>query len=746
MPAPTDRPIIGRTTDESTPHWPAPPTAPAGAPNIVYIVFDDMGFADLGCYGSEIATPHIDALAAGGLRYTHFHTTALCSPTRAALLTGRNHHSVGMGGLADWDLGYPGMRGRIARSAGTLAEVLRGAGYNTFATGKWHLTPTFETSAAGPFDQWPLQRGFDRYFGFLEGETNQWHPELVLDNHHIESPDTPDYHLTPDIVDRSVGFIRDQQSASPGKPFFLYMAFGAQHAPHHAPASYIDKYMPVFDKGWDATRDDRLARQKAMGLVPAGTELPPLSPGVKPWASLKPDAQRLAVRLQAAFAGMLEHTDEHIGRFIGFLRQIGQLDNTMVVLISDNGASQEGSPHGTVNALRYFNGVRDTLEDNLPYIDQIGQGHLNNNYPLGWAMAGNTPLKRYKQTTHGGGVRDPLIIHCPRLITDAGGIRHQFHHVCDITPTVLDVTGVAPPDAINGVPQQPIEGTSLAYTFNAAAEPTRKHSQYFEMLGHRGIWHQGWKAVTWHRPGTSFDDDTWELYHLDSDFNETRDLAQAQPQKLAEMVQRWFTEAGACQVLPLNDSLHRFVSHNPHSVAARRQWLLRPGVGRIPQAAAPDIRNRSYRITARVVVPAGGADGVLVAQGDWCGGYALYVQDGHLVHDYNYVNQHFVVRSDRPLPVGPCELAYEMTKTAEYQGRGTLYIDGRACGSIELPRTYRAQCSFIGLEVGRAPKPAVGAFEAPFPFSGTLEHVAFELADDQLVDSRGELRAAMGRQ
>ena len=742
----TRQATIGHTTDESTPYWPQPASAPAGAPNVIYIVFDDMGFADLGCYGSEIATPHIDAMAAGGLRYTNFHTTALCSPTRAALLTGRNHHSVGMGGLADWDLGFPGMRGRISRSAGTLAEMLRAQGYNTFATGKWHLTPTFETSPAGPFDQWPLQRGFDRFYGFLEGETNQFHPELTLDNHHIEAPDREGYHLSEDIVDTSIGFIRAQQMVTPDKPFFLYLCLGAQHAPHHAPASFIDKYVPVFEKGWDLTRSERLARQKAMGIVPADTLLPERNAGVKAWDSLSDDERRLAVKLQAAFAGMLEHADLQIGRLLDYLAQAGKLDNTVIALISDNGASQEGSPFGTVNALRYFNGVRDTLAENLAHIDEIGQAHLNNNYPLGWAMAGNTPLKRYKQNTHGGGVRDPLILHYPKRITDRGGIRHQFHHVCDITPTVLELTGVAPPEAIAGVTQQPIEGTSLAYSFAAPMAPTRKRTQYFEMLGHRGIWHDGWKAVTWHRPGTSFDADQWELYHLDSDFNEMNDLAAEQPARLQEMVRRWFSEAGACQVLPMNDTLNRFVSSNPYSVAARRHWELLPGCGRIAQAAAPDIRNRSYRITAHVEMPAGGASGVLIAQGDWCGGYALYLQDGHLVHDYNFVNRHHIVRSTRPVPAGCCELAYEMTKTGEYRGEGTLLINGERCGTVALPQTYRAQSSFIGLEIGRAPKPSVGEFEAPFAFSGVLHKVVFELADDQVTDAAGELRAALRQQ
>jgi len=739
---------IGLTTADSSPHWPAPPTAPKDAPNVVVILFDDLGFADLGCYGSEIATPNIDALASGGLRYTNFHTTALCSPTRAALLTGRNHHSVGMGGLADWDLGYPGMRGRIARSAGTLAEILRGSGYNTFATGKWHLTPTFETSAAGPFDQWPLQRGFDRYFGFLEGETSQWHPELVRDNAHIETPDRPDYHLTEDIVDQSIGFIRNQQMMGGGKPFFLYMALGAQHAPHHAPKRYIDKYMDVAAKGWDAIRAERLARQKALGIVPAHTELPDRNAGVKAWDELGDDAKKLAIRLQAAFAGMLEHADEHIGRLLDYLRGAGLLENTIITLMSDNGASQEGSPFGTVNALRYFNGVRDTLEDNLPYLNEIGGPRPNNNYPLGWAMAGNTPLKRYKQNTHGGGVRDPLIVHWPRGIQSPGGIRHQFHHVSDITPTVLEITGIDLPAHIHGVAQQPLEGTSLAYSLNAPELPTRKHVQYFEMLGHRGIWHDGWKAVTVHRPGTPFEADVWELYHVASDFNETRDLAKEQPEKLQQMIALWFAEAGRCKVLPMNDTLDRFVSSNPYSVAARRYWELKPGGGRIPQATAPDIRNRSYRITAHVVIPEAGAQGVLVAQGDWCGGYAFFIQDGHLVHDYNFVNRHYVVRSESRLTPGRHTLVYEMRKTGNYQGEATLFVDGQACGKVDLPQTYRAQSSFLGLEVGRSPRPSPSeSYEAPFAFTGVLEKVIFELDDDQAqVDREGELRAALRTQ
>jgi len=738
--------VVGRTISESQPWWPAPPQAPAGSPNVVCIVFDDMGFADLGCYGSEIQTPNIDRLAEEGIRYSNFHTTALCSPTRASLLTGRNHHSVGMAGLANWDMGFPGARGSISPRAATLAEMLRPQGYNTFAVGKWHLTPMAEISAAGPFDQWPLQRGFDRFYGFLEGETNQWHPELTCDNHPIEAPTRPGYHLTEDLVDQSIGFIRGQQSVAPGKPFFLYLAFGACHAPHQAPGEFIEKYVPVFEKGWDLTREERLARQKHLGLVPADTQLAPRNEHVRPWDTLSTDEQRLYVRFQAAYAGMLEHADLHTGRLLAELDSLQLSDNTMVVLLSDNGASQEGSPFGTVNALRYFNGVRDSLDNNLAHIDEIGQGHLNNNYPLGWAMAGNTPLKRYKQNTHGGGVRDPLIMRWPRRIAARGEVRPQFHHVTDIVPTILEAIGLSAPVEVHGLAQQPVEGTSLAYTWDSSAGPSRKPVQYFEMLGHRGIWKDGWKAVTWHRSGAPFGEDSWELYHLDSDFSECTDLSQEHPGKLQELVAAWTDEAERYSVFPLDDRRGRWTSGNPYHPAERAHWVLYPGSGRIPGDVSPDVRNRSYSITAEVELPAGGAEGVLLAMGDSCGGYAFYLKDGHLIHDYNYLATHNLVVSDRPLPVGPCSLRFEMERTGEASGRGTLFIDGVAAGSAEIPVVYRARTSFIGLEVGRSAQPAVGEFEAPFAFTGVLHRVVVDLVRDQSPDEEGAMRAQLRRQ
>ena len=752
----------GRTLDDSTPWWPQPRRAPAAAPSVVVIVFDDVGYSDFGCYGSEIATPAIDGLAASGLRYTGFHTTALCSPTRAALLTGRNHHSVGMGGLADWDHGFPGTRGRIARSAGTLAEMLRANGYNTYAVGKWHLTPMAETSAVGPFAQWPTQRGFDRFYGFLGGETNQFHPELVQDNHPIEVPNRPGYHLTEDLVDRAIAYLRDQVALAPERPFFLYLCLGACHAPHHVPPDYVDRWVPVFEKGWDRTREDRLARQIAIGVVPPGTELPARNDRVRAWDELCADERRLAVRLQAAYAGMLEHADRHLGRLLGFLETAGRRDDTLTVLLSDNGASQEGSPLGTVNAARYFNAVRDELAYNLEHLDAIGEAHLNNNYPLGWAMAGNTPLKRYKQNTHGGGVRDPLIVSWPARIAERGAVRSDFCHVTDLAPTILELAGIEPPAVIQGVAQQPIEGRSLVSTLHAtergasgapdrasrtASSSSTSRVQYFEMLGHRGIWHDGWKAVAWHKPRTSFDEDRWELYHLDTDWSETRDLAASEPRRLAEMVERWWIEAGRHHVLPLRDGTTAlWSSGNPYGNRARRRFVLYPGMERIPTEVAPDVRNRSYSIAAEVVIPEGGAEGVLVAHGDWCSGYALYVKDGRLVHDYNFVGTHHVVRSDVAVQAGRHVLSWEMRRTADFAGEGAIAIDGRPCGTITIPRTHGGLVSWVAFEVGRAPAPAVSDFTAPFPFTGTLERVTYELAADQEVDRAAEAGAQMQRQ
>jgi arylsulfatase len=559
---------IGRTFADSTPHWPQPARSAKGAPNIVYVLYDDLGFSDFGCFGSEIETPTVDRLAAEGLRYTNFHVTPLCSPTRACLLTGRNHHSTGMGMVPNFSIGYPGYRGQLNASTATIGEMAQEQGYTTLGVGKWHLTPMTHFTGAGPFHQWPLQRGFDRWYGTPDGLTNQWKPDLIEDNHWVDVPDKPDYHFSADIVDNAISFVHDHRNGDTAKPFFLYVAFCAPHFPHHVPRSYIDKYVPVFEKGWDATRADRLQRQKALGLVTQDTPLPERNPGVRAWDDYDDEAKQSMVRLQAAFAGMVQHTDEQLGRLVAALEEMGELDNTMFVLFSDNGASQEGGPVGSMNSMRFFTGYSSPeaeLKEIHENLEQIGEEQWINNYGTGWSMAGNTPLKRWKQDTHGGGVRSPLVIRFPGEIADPGGIRSQFHHAIDITPTALDVAGLTAPEQVKGVDQKPLEGSSMRYTFGSPEAPTTKRTQYFEMNGQRAIWQDGWKAVTHHEPMispmlllggdaaavTDFDDDRWELYHLDSDWNEVHDLADQEPERLAAMVDAWWAEAEAHDVLPL---------------------------------------------------------------------------------------------------------------------------------------------------------------------------------------------------
>jgi len=467
------------------------PAAPTHAPNVVFIVLDDVGFAHLGCYGSTIDTPNIDALAAGGLRYTNFNTTAMCSPTRASLLTGRNHHAVGMGTIADWCTGQPGYMGEISRAAATLPEMLRPHGYNSYATGKWHLSRGRDGTAAGPFDHWPLGRGFDQYYGFLHALADHWNPELFRDNHAIDTPRRPGYHLTDDLIDESIAFIRDQQGPSPGKPFFSYVALGACHSPHHAPQEYIDKYKGRFDGGWDEAREQWFARQLALGIAPAGTKLTPRNPKVRAWSALTDDERRLAARMQEVFAAFLDHTDAQIGRLIDYLRDNALLDNTLLVLMSDNGASDEGGEHGDLNIRRHYSFLPEHFDELLANIDRFGSEYTYNNYPAGWGHAGNTPHKWFKIDTHGGGIRDPLIIHWPAGIKQAGGIRNQYHHCTDLVPTVLELLGLQAPGVYQGQAQLPIDGVSMAYTFASAAAPNRKQVQYYEMLGDRGIWSGG---------------------------------------------------------------------------------------------------------------------------------------------------------------------------------------------------------------------------------------------------------------
>lgn len=739
---------IGRTVADSTPNWPAAPRPPAGAPNILMVLFDDVGFSDFGCYGGDAATPTIDRLAAEGLRYTGFHTTAMCSTTRAALLTGRNHHSVGVGCLANFDSGYPGYRGKIAKSAGTIAEMLRPHGYRNYLTGKWHVTPLYETGPTGPTDGWPLARGFDRFYGFLDAETDQYSPELVRDNTHVTAPGTYEsgYHLTEDLVDESIRMLAEHRAGSPDTPWFMYVAPGACHAPHQGPKELIDHYDPMFADGWDAARERRLARMIDLGIVPAGTVLPERNARVLPWDELTADERRVAQRLQAAYAAMLDHTDQQLARLVEFLEATDQLDDTLVLVLSDNGASQEGGPLGFVNALGPFNLIHETTETKLARLDDIGGPDTHTNFPWGWAMAANTPLKRYKQNTHGGGIRDPLVVSWPAGIGDHGGLRHQFAHCSDVVPTLLDVIGIEPPPSVNGVDQQPIEGTSFAATLADPAAETGKSVQYFEMFSHRGLWLDGWKAVAYHAPGTPIDDDVWELYHLDEDFNEVHDLAAEHPERLASMIERWWQEAEAHQVLPLDDRFgERFAETAARVHGERTHYEFWAGMGHLASDVAPDVRSRSYRIVAEVEIPDGGAEGVLVAHGDATSGYSLHLAGGHLVHDLNVGGTHHVVRSDQPVAPGRHDLGFRMERV-DGHGTGTLSVDGVDVGSMATDHSFFTLISFSGLDIGLDRGSPVGHYAAPFEFTGNLRRVVVDMDHDQDVDHEAAGVAQMARE
>jgi arylsulfatase A-like enzyme len=697
--------IIGRTAKDSRPAPPQVVRPKSGSPNVVYILLDDVGFADLGCYGSEIQTPNIDRLAQSGLRYNNFHTRSICSPTRAALLTGRNSHSVGMRTLANLAVGYPSGRGEVTRAAATVAEILRASGYNTFAAGKWHLVQPRDTSPSGPFDSWPTQRGFERYYGFLDGMTDQYHPELVKDNTRIEPPNRPGYHLTEDLVDKTIEFVRNQTATAPNKPFFAYLALGAAHAPHQVAKPYIDRYVPVFEKGWDKIREERFARQKQLGIIPRGAVLPPSNPGVKPWVSLGASDQELFVRLQAAYAGFLGHADEQIGRLLDYLRQIDRFDNTLFVVASDNGASQEGGLEGTLNEIGALSHVPESLEENHRRIAEIGTDRTFTNYPLGWASAGNTPFRLYKVHPFGGGNNDPLIISWSKGIGDQGAIRNQFVDVIDITPTVLDVLGIEAPKVFNGVPQKPLEGASIKATFANAGSPSPRTTQYFELHGNRAIWHDGWKAIAVHERGKDFDDDVWELYNLAEDFSESKNLADRRPEKLAELKEAWWREARKYGVLPLleDDVLdpRSYPREVREALAAARTNTYYPGQEHLPAVVSPPIKNRSFRIRAFLHPTGAPVEGVLVAQGELSGGYVFYVKDRKLVFDFNDLGKHTVLTSEAEVPPDTSSLRYEFKVTGDSRGTGTLFINDKKVGENTLSLSKARLLSWEGLDVGR---------------------------------------------
>ena len=744
---------IGKTIADSEAWFDEPPHPGADAPNVVVVLLDDTGFAQFGCYGSDIDTPNVDALAADGLQFTNFHVTPLCSPTRASLLTGRSQHAVGMRAVSNFRTGFPNQLGHISNHAATVAEVLRDEGYATFCVGKWHLAPMEQCSAAGPFDQWPLGRGFDRFYGFLEGETDQFHPELVCDNHPIEPPAGPDdgYHVSEDMIDQLLKMVSDSKGVRPDRPFFAYVPFGATHAPHQAPASYMEKYRGKYDEGWDVVRERWFNRQLEMGIIPEGTQLAPRNPGVDAWDDMPENQQRLACRLQEAFAAFLDHTDDQIGRLIEGLRDIGQLDNTVVVVLADNGASQEGGPYGVMHEMKFFNGIFETPDEAIAKIDDIGGPHSHTNYPWGWAQCGNTPFKWYKQNTHEGGVHVPMMIHAPAHIDaeQAGTKRTQFVNVADIVPTIYELVGVTPPDVFRGVDQLPVTGHSFASVLNEPNAPATNTLQYFEMSGSRALVAGEWKAVCKHTQGADYDTETWELYHLTDDWSECTDLAGQQPDKLAELIDLWWHEAERHGVLPIDDRLvelfgSRFRPNSLHPESKR--YVYRPPMSPMPGQASAAIGGRSFDLTATVTREAG-QDGVLYATGTENSGVSVFVQNDRLVIDYNAFDEHTILESNIEVPSGSSTLVAKLRRGAGRSGSMSVEVDGVPAGSADLSLFMRMMSS-VGPSVAYDHGSAVSnRYQAPFPFEGTLHEVVIQLISKQELDAlAAEAAAEMSRQ
>ena len=736
---------IGRTYRDSRPWWPEEPSAPKGAPNVVFIVLDDVGFADLGCYGSEVATPHLDRLAANGVRYSNFHVTSMCSPTRACLLTGRNAHAVGMGVIAEWSSGYPGYQGQVTRKAATIPEILRDHSYGTYAVGKWHLTNIANYGSAGPQDSWPLGRGFSRWYGFHGSLTDQWNPELYQDNRPIHLQPHNNYHLSADLVEHAIGDIRDHKTSAPHRPFLLYLAFGACHFPHQVPREYIEKYRGRYDIGWDAVRAERLEKQRALGIVPAETGLAPLNPDVAPWCDLAPNIRVLSARLQETYAGFLEHTDAQIGRLVDFLHSLGSLEDTLIVLLSDNGASSEGGPTGAFNLRKHMVYEEESPEVGLSRLDDIGGARSFPHYPTGWAQVSNTPLKWYKRNAHGGGVRAPLIVHWPRRISSRGAIRKQFHHVIDIAPMLYEILGVEMPTHYCGTPQMPLHGISLAYTFESDV-PTRKEIQHFELIGDRAIWERGWKAVARHPKGADFDADQWELYHLDRDFAELNDLSAEQPDRLRRLVDLWWSEAGKYGVLPLDDrNWERAADRLKMNPKTRYEYL--GNMARIDRLSAPDISDRSYVVTA-TFDSYEDTKGVILAWGSLFAGFVIYVDDGQLCYEYVYSESlKHTMSVAFPQRAGKRTIQLAFERTATHAGRASLTVDGAAADAVDIPRTWPTHGTTAGLSCGQDAGTLVSdAYERPFPFTGRCLRVTIELESDLNRNSCGVYRAVLKEQ
>jgi arylsulfatase len=739
---------VGRTIlDSDKPQFPQPVQPPKGAPNVVLILLDDTGFGQYSTFGGGIPSPTIQKLADEGLRYNRFHTTALCSPTRAALITGRNHHSTTFGTICEAATGYDGYTCVLPRSCGTVGEVLRQNGYMTAWIGKNHNTPAWETSAAGPFDRWANGLGFDYFYGFNAGDMNHWNPILFENRNLVSASNDPNYHLTPDLADHAIAWVRRVKSIAPDKPYFLYVAPGANHSPHHAPKEWIDKFKGQFDGGWDKYREDTLARQKMLGVVPANTQLTPRSAGLPAWDSVNNGQKKIYARMMEVFAGFSAHCDHEMGRVIDAVKAMPGADNTIFIyIVGDNGSSAEGGIEGSVNENLFFNGFPEKWQDNLLAIDDIGGPKYFNHFPSAWAHAMCTPFQWTKQVaSHFGGTRNPMVVSWPTKIKDRGGLRQQFLHTVDIVPTLYEAIGVTPPNMLNGVPQKPIEGISFTNTFNDATARGRRTTQYFEIGCARGIYQDGWMAssnpvVPWNpnRPALDIDKLKWELYHIDQDFAQANDLASTKPEKLRQMQDLWWVEAAKYNVLPLDwravERLSGELQGRPTLGGDSKTLTYYPGQVGLPNEASPRMLNKSWTITADVEV-GDKSDGMIVTHGGMPGGYGLYLRDGKPTFVYNFLDiERTTIAGPSALPAGKVRLVVDF----QYDGRPgelgkggavTLSANGAKVAAGKLPRTIPLQVSLgegldVGLDVGSA---VDFTYKLPFAFTGKIDKVTYEL-------------------
>jgi arylsulfatase len=765
--------VIKLDVRDSTPDWgPYELTrAPEGSPNILVVLYDDTGLAAWSPYGGGITMPTLDRLAADGLTYTQWHTTALCSPTRSTFLTGRNHHVNRCAAITEGSNGFPGAAGRLPAECATIGQVLQDNGYSTFWIGKNHNVPEEDISAGGSRSEWPLSKGFDRFYGFLGGETNNWYPDLVEDNRFIEPPATPEegYHLSKDLADQALRMLRDQHSATPSKPWFMWFCPGANHAPHHAPQEYIDKYKGKFDDGYEAYREWVLARMIERGVMPEGTELTPLNPMpenmankddyVRPWAELNADERTLFARMAEVFAGFSEYTDVQVGRIIDYLEKTGQLDNTLIFYCADNGASGEGSPNGSVNENKFFNGYPDELSENMQYLETLGSPETYNHYPTGWAVAFSTPFQMFKRYSQfSGGTCDPLVIHWPKGIKAKGEVRHQYHHSTDVVSTILDVTGLEMPEVYRGVEQYPLNGVSMRYSFDSADAPTTKKRQYYTMLGTRGLWQDGWKASAIHAPISGkghFDDDVWELYHVDEDRAESKNLAAEHPEKLKELIDAWFEEADANFVLPLDDrtAVEQLGNARPQAEPPRTRYIYYPDTAPVPEGAAVNVRGRSYKILADVTVTED-TEGVIFAHGSRFGGHTLFIKDGKLNYVYNFlgIKPEQTFTSDALEP-GNRTLGVEFIRKGagehgESTGTAKLYVDDKVVAEGPMrAQVGKFTLSGDGLCVGfDSADPVSRSYPPGFPFTGgKILGVGVDISEEQYLNLEQEAAAAFAR-